>query len=122
MKKNFIVAALLLVAGLLNAQNRQNVDNVWYLLDTENKTATVTFRPSDTDPNMVAEENYSGRLNIPSVLSVYNEETYNNDEYTVTAIGDSAFAKSPYLKAVTIPASVKTLGLNLAALSYINKT
>lgn len=121
MKKNMFLAALLLVAGLLNAQTRTEVEGVWYLLDHENKTATVTFRPSDTDPNMVAEENYTGRLNIPSVLSVYNEETYNNDEYTVTAIGDSAFAKSPYLKAVTIPASVKTLGLNLAALSYINK-
>ena len=121
MKKNMFVAALLLVAGLLNAQTRTEVEGVWYLLDMENKTATVTFRPSDTDPNMVAEENYTGRLNIPSVLSVYNEETSNYDEYTVTAIGDSAFAKSPYLKAVTIPASVKTLGLNLAALSYINK-
>ena len=121
MKKIFFVAALLLVAGLLNAQTRTEVEGVWYMLDTENKTATVTFRPSDTDPNMVAEENYMGRLNIPSVLSVYNEETYNYDEYTVTAVGDSAFAKSPYLKAVTIPASVKTLGLNLAALSYINE-
>ena len=121
MKKNLFLAALLLVAGLLNAQTRTEVEGVWYLLDTENKTATVTFRPSDTDPNMVAEENYMGRLNIPSVLSVYNEETYNYDEYTVSAIGDSAFAKSPYLKAVTIPASVKTLGLNLAALSYINE-
>ena len=121
MKNNFFVAALLFVAGLLNAQTRTEVEGVWYLLDTENKTATVTFRPSDTDPNMVAEENYTGRLNIPSVLSVYNEETYNYDEYTVTAVGDSAFAKSPYLKAVTIPASVKTLGLNLAALSYISE-
>ena len=113
MKKNLFLAALLLVAGLLNAQNRQNVDNVWYLLDSENKTATVTFRPSDTDPEMVAEENYMGRLNIPSVISVYNAETYNYEEYTVTAIGDSAFAKCPYLTAVTIPASVKTLGLYL---------
>ncbi|MBR4564217.1 MAG: leucine-rich repeat domain-containing protein [Paludibacteraceae bacterium] len=116
--KKILFFALALVAGVMsmNAQtalDTTQVDGIWYILDKTNHTSTVTFRPSDTDPNMVAEENYMGRLNIPSVLSVYNEETYNYDEYTVTAIGDSAFAKSPYLTAVTIPASVKTLGLYL---------
>nr|MCR4664019.1 leucine-rich repeat domain-containing protein [Paludibacteraceae bacterium] len=113
MKHKSLFAALLLVAGMLNAQNRQEVDGVWYLLDEADKTATVTFRPSDTDPNMVAEDNYMGRLNIPSVISVYSKETSNYEDYTVTAIGDSAFAKSPYLTAVIIPSSVKTLGLYL---------
>lgn len=117
MKKKLFFVAGLLVAGVLCAalksQTPVHVDGIYYLLNSADHTATVTFRPSDTNPNMVAEENYMGRLNIPSVLSVYNEETYNYDEYTVTAIGDSAFAKSPYLTAVTIPASVKTLGLYL---------
>ena len=113
MKKNLFVAALLLVAGMLNAQNRQEVDGVWYLLNEADKTATVTFRPADTDVEMVAEDNYMGRLNIPSVLSIYNEEAFDYEDYTVTAIGDSAFAKSPYLTAVIIPSSVKTLGLYL---------
>ena len=116
--KKVLFFSLALVAGVMsmNAQtalDTTQVDGIWYILDKTNHTATVTFRPSDTNPNMVAEENYMGRLNIPSVLSVYNEETYNYDEYTVTSIGDSAFAKSPYLTAVTIPASVKTLGLYL---------
>ncbi|MBP5476567.1 MAG: leucine-rich repeat domain-containing protein [Paludibacteraceae bacterium] len=121
MKKNLFVAALLLVAGLLNAQTRTEIDGVWYLLDEENKTATVTFRPNDTNADMVAEDNYTGRLNIPSIVSVYDQETYNYVDYTVTAVGDSAFAKSPYLKGVTIPATVKTLGLYLAAESYLNE-
>ena len=65
--KKILFFALALVAGVMsmNAQtalDTTQVDGIWYILDKTNHTSTVTFRPSDTDPNMVAEENYMGRL------------------------------------------------------------
>jgi len=118
MKKNMFLVALLLVAGLLQAQNRQKIDNVWYLLDNENKTATVTFCPSDEHEGFVAESGYMGKLNIPATVA---GEATGYADYDVIAIGDSAFAKCPYLKSVIIPSSVKTLGLYLTAESYLNE-
>ncbi len=118
MKKNLFVAALMLVAGLLQAQNQQKIDGVWYLLDSENKTATVTFCPTDESEGFVAESGYMGKLNIPATVS---GEATGYMPYDVIAIGDSAFAKCPYLKSVIIPSSVKTLGLYLTAESYLNE-
>lgn len=69
------------------------VDGLNYLLNEEEKTATVTS------------SNYKGVLVIPEAIKVENVD------YVVTAIDDYAFRENNNLISVTIPASVKTIGM-----------
>lgn len=60
-------------------------------------TVSVTYKDSNFN-------SYSGSVTIPSTV------TNNGVEYTVTAIGSSAFRTCPDLTSVTIPNTVKTIG------------
>ena len=115
MKKTLFLAAALLVAGVLctalQAQTPVQVDGIYYLLDHSQKTATVTYTLSETGG--FAEGTYSGHLNIPETVQVYDTLNYQYIDYTVTAIGDNAFIWCPNLTQITIPKTVKTVGLNL---------
>ena len=84
------------------------MDGIWYILDKTNHTATVTYGEED--------RTYAGRLIIPGGFYT-QDENYNYYEFTVTAIGDSAFANCPTLTGITIPKTVRTLGLNLLSRS-----
>ena len=55
------------------------VDSIYYVLDRENKEASVSNDDRDYDSP------YSGDIVIPSTI------TYNDTTYTVTSIGDKAF-------------------------------
>ncbi|MBQ7209306.1 MAG: leucine-rich repeat protein [Paludibacteraceae bacterium] len=106
--------ALALVAGVMsmNAQtalDTTQVDGIWYILDKTNHTATVTYTPGETGGIGVG--TYSGHLNIPETIWAQSGNDY--ADYTVTAIGDNAFAWCSGLTQITIPATVKTLGVNL---------
>ena len=105
MRKTFLFAAILLVASMLRAQVPQQVDGIWYLLNDEDQTATVTFEPNEA--GFVTGATYAGRLIIPETIWA------ESGEYRVTAIGDSAFAFCDNLTGIHIPASVQTLGLGL---------
>lgn len=105
MRKTFLFTAVLLVASMLRAQVPQKVDGIWYLLNDEDKTATVTFQPNED--GFVTGATYAGRLIIPETIWA------ESGEYRVTAIGDSAFAFCDDLTGIHIPASVQTLGLGL---------
>ena len=114
--KKILFFALALVAGVLsmNAQtvlDTTQVDGIWYILDKTNHTATVTYTPGETGG--IGEGTYSGHLNIPEQIQVYDEATYSYDDYTVTAVGDNAFSWCSGLTQITVPATVRTLGLNL---------
>ena len=104
MRKTILFAVTLLVTGLLFAQVPQEVDGIWYLLNDEDQTATVTFEPNED--GFVTGDTYAGRLIIPEVI-------WADDEYRVTAIGDSAFAYCDDLYAIQIPASVLTVGVGV---------
>ena len=67
MRKLFIFALTLIVSALsVNAKTQ--VDGIWYILDEENATATVTYGEEDGT--------YAGRLIIPG--SFYTQdENYN---------------------------------------------
>lgn len=115
MKKTLFLAAALLVAGVLctalQAQTPVQVDGIYYLLNSADHTATVTYTLSETGG--FAEGTYSGHLNIPETVQVYDTLNYQYIDYTVTAIGDNAFIWCPNLTQITIPKTVKTVGLNL---------
>ena len=66
------------------------VDGIYYRLDQEKKTASVTNK------NGYQEESYSGHLVIPA------EITYEGITYSVTEIGDVAFGGSKNLTGLTI--------------------
>ena len=99
--KKILFFALALVAGVMSVNAKTQVDGIWYILDDENATATVTYGEEDGT--------YAGRLIIPG--SFYTQdENYNYYEFTVTAIGDSAFKNCPNLTGITIPGSVENIG------------
>ena len=66
------------------------VDGIYY--DISGTTATVT------------RGDYSGDIVIPESI------TYNNSKYSVTSIGDEAFAYCRSLTSVTIPNSMTSIG------------
>ena len=75
------------------------VVNGIYYNKTGSNTAQVTFKDENYD-------SYTGSVSIPSTVS------YGGTNYSVTAIGQSAFkgtSSTSHLTAVTIPSSVKTI-------------
>lgn len=112
--KKFFIFAIALIAGVMsmNAQtalDTTQVDGIWYILDKTNHTATVTYALSETGG--IAQDTYAGRLIIPESIWAGSGEDY--ADYTVTAIGDNAFSWCSGLTQITVPATVRTLGLNL---------
>lgn len=77
-------------------EGKIELNNVFYILDETNNTATVTFKNSRKD-------SYAGDIVIPEKIS------YQNKEYLVTSIGDNAFEKCLNLNSVTIPYCVKSI-------------
>ena len=71
------------------------ISGLYYNLDMEAKTAEVTFGPNC----------YEGDVVIPSSV------TYNDETYSVTGIGHSAFASCFDLTSISIPSSLTTIGL-----------
>ena len=72
------------------------VDNIYYNLNKDDKTASVTSSPTNNK--------YVGTIIIPESI------TYSGTTYSVTSIGDNAFRSSPGLTSVTIGNSVTTVG------------
>ena len=97
MKKIFLLFSLLL--GVLSAWAYDvGVDGIFYNLDKENKTASVTYNSSHLY------NSYKGAVVIPETISVYGKS------YTVTSLGDKCFYDCEDLWSITIPNSVTSLG------------
>ena len=77
------------------AADKLQIGDLYYLLDTCSKAATVTSPPSRF---------YSGNITIPSTIS------YDNVVYSVTNIGNDAFYFCTGLTSITIPKSVTHIG------------
>ncbi|MBR6035246.1 MAG: leucine-rich repeat protein [Paludibacteraceae bacterium] len=86
---------------IFEMSNGVQVDELYYIFDKVNKTATVTFECFYAAGPGGA--NYSGNYSIPSTV------TYEEEEYTVTSIGDYAFWDC-YCYEIEIPASVSSIG------------
>ena len=98
MKKTLLLLVTLITATIAFAKTE--IDGIYYNLNSENKTAEVTYqyewsRTSD----------YSGIITIPEKV------TYNATEYSVTSIGDRAFAYCNDLTSIIIPNTIISIGM-----------
>lgn len=100
MKKNkhlLIVIATLLCSLTVNAKSEQ-IEGIWYNLDSKTNQAQVTRTTDQTKPR------YKGDVVIPSTV------TFEGVIYDVTEIGDYAFFSCVDLASVIIPESVIKIG------------
>ena len=77
------------------------VDGIYYNLNNDDKTASVTYMGLGSSDNKDA---YVGNIIIPESI------TYSGTTYSVTSIGDAAFLECSGLTSVTIPNSVTSIG------------
>ena len=100
MKKTFLFITLLL--GLNTAWGHDaEVDGIFYNLNTEDKTANVTFQGDSYDSY---KNEYSGDVIIPENVTV------DGTVYAVTSLGDNCFSWCSDLTSITIPNTVTSLG------------
>ena len=96
MKKQLLLLVMMLLPMMAMAFDAK-IDDVYYNLNTELKTAEVTFATFTGG-------NYSGEITIPK------EVIYGDITYSVTAIGERAFSACYNLTSVFIPNSVVSIG------------
>lgn len=97
MKKQLLSIVLLLMPLMASAENPDFViiNGIAYILNPEKKEAEVAY---------MFNNNYVGNIEIPESVE------YNDVIYSVTSIGDNAFASSTELKSVFIPNTVTSIG------------
>ena len=99
--KKYILSIFLLALPLLASAYDCQVDGIYYNLNSDEKTAEVTYKGKDQWGNTLY---YSDSVAIPDKF------TYEGVEYSVTSIGNNAFKSCGGLTCVTIPNSVKFIG------------
>ncbi|MCQ2960460.1 MAG: leucine-rich repeat domain-containing protein [Bacteroidales bacterium] len=118
MKKFIIFAAVICSALSANSQVATEIDGIYYFLDEETRTASVTYK------NDVS---YTGDIVIPATVNygddwdytvtVIDESAFNNQKITsvslpntIEEIRANAFYDCKSLTSLTIPESVKSIG------------
>lgn len=105
--KKVLITIISMLLPLIASALGTNVNGIYYLFDSSQKTATVTcewvrYWSGGIDDWQKAD--YSGAIDIPS------EVTYNEETYKVTAVGDAAFADCTTVTSISIPESVESIG------------
>ena len=101
MKKLSIIVLFTMIQLTAFAYDAQ-IDGLWYNLNTNKKTAEVTYKDYY---NRCYNTNWK-YLNVTIPTTV----TYNEIKYTVTSIGDNAFNSCSILKSVQLPNTIKSIG------------
>ena len=98
MKKYLLLLVILL--GFHSAWAHDvEVDGIFYNLDVDNKTATVTFMGDYFSQH----NEYAGNVVIPETV------TYEGILYSVTSLGEDCFRNCSGLTSITIPNSVTSI-------------
>lgn len=101
MKQKLLLTLFVAVLSLCSWANGTEIDGIYYLLDSDTKTASVTYTGKDYN----TDNSYSGYVTIPNSVTL-DDVTY----YTVTSIGNYAFAYCTGLTGISIPSSVTRIG------------
>lgn len=80
------------------------IDGIYYNLNTSDQTASVTYN------NIYDESYYPMKMDYTRFVIIPSKVKHNNIEYTVTAIGDSAFYKNWEITDISIPQSITSIG------------
>ena len=99
--KKIIVFCVAFLATMSLWASETSVNAIWYDFDSYTKTASVTYKGSYSSEDF---NEYTGEVVIPSTV------TYGGEEYSVTSIGENAFAYCRSLTSITIPESVTSIG------------
>lgn len=96
--KRTIALLLFLTYLTLTFAYDAKVNNVYYNLNKEQKTASVTYKKLDQWSS------YAGQVEIPEIIKVKKEK------YVVTSIGDSAFFGCHDLELLNLPSTITSIG------------
>ncbi len=108
--KSFLLALIATMLPQMASAYDFIVDGLCYNKNSDHKSVTVTFQVYTEYGGVPSYSNLNGELNIPATV------TYNNRTYSVTGIDSYAFINCNGLTSVTIPNSVKTMGIYTFAL------
>ena len=92
-----VAFAILATSNSYAQASFETIDGLRYLIDSDAKTATLTFNPNG--------EKYTGDIVVPGKVKASN-----GVEYTVTSLGANCFYRCTGLTSITIPSSVTSLG------------
>ena len=109
MKTKFLALFLALTtAGTIFASDTK-IGDIWYNLDEGTQTAEVTYQGDKVGKNL---PHYTGRIVIPETVK------FNKVTYTVTSIGNAAFAYCDKLTEVVLPNTITNIGANAFNFCY----
>lgn len=104
MKKDILVCLLAALMPCLAVAHDFEVDGIYYNITSEEKKTVEVTGPSDK--NIVD----GGYKIYKDVVFIPEKVNYDGKEYTVTAIGESAFGSNDELLSVVMPNSIVSIG------------
>ena len=105
-----IFLLLFFISGKLSAYDFL-VDGIYYEIISEANSQVSVTHSSNTPDRPIA--SYSGDITVPSSV------IYNNKSYTVVAISDYAFSSCNQMTSISLPNSIKTIGVQAFGLTKL---
>ena len=104
MKSRILTTIFAVTLAITSWANGIEIGEIYYVLDIDSETASVTYTGSSSSSPNPAATAYKGSITIPSSV------TYERVTYSVTSIGGFAFQGCSDLTSIDIPNSVTSIG------------